>query len=114
VKRIPFVLIVLCTIVLVFSLGLPEKLYGGHGDSEQAEEEGTAEMYDIKEIPCFKCHSYDRYLQDPAPGIFSHSLHSEFEYHCNQCHDFRGHREMVINTAVCKSCHDSVPELAKP
>jgi len=74
--------------------------------------EGT--MLGIKDLPCFKCHIYDRFLQEPAPGVFSHVLHVQFEYHCNQCHSFRGHRRMVIHTDLCRGCHGSVPELKRP
>jgi hypothetical protein len=65
----------------------------------------------IKALPCFKCHIYERFIQEPAPGVFSHALHVQFKYHCNQCHSFRGHRQMVINTEICSHCHEAVPEL---
>jgi hypothetical protein len=67
----------------------------------------------IKDLPCFKCHIYERFTQEPSPGIFSHALHIQFEYHCNQCHSFHGHRQMVINTDICTSCHEEVPKVAK-
>lgn len=67
----------------------------------------------IKDLPCFKCHIYERFVQEPAPGVFSHALHVQFEYHCNQCHSFSGHREMIINTTLCTYCHKTVPELKK-
>lgn len=67
----------------------------------------------IKDLPCFKCHIYDQFTQEPSPGFFSHALHVQFEYHCNQCHSFSGHRQMVINTSVCTNCHDSVPKVSK-
>ncbi len=67
----------------------------------------------IKDLPCFKCHIYERFVQEPAKGVFSHALHVQFEYHCNQCHSFRGHRRMVINTEICTFCHQAVPEIKK-
>lgn len=75
---------------------------------------GESESYGIKDLTCFKCHIYERFLQEPAPGVFSHALHVQFDYHCNQCHSFRGHRQMVINTKICTFCHDVVPKLKKP
>jgi hypothetical protein len=73
----------------------------------------TSQTYGIKDLPCFKCHIYERFVQEPSTGFFSHALHVQFEYHCNQCHSFRGHRQMVINSTICTFCHDSVPELKK-
>ena len=74
---------------------------------------GSPKSHVIKDLPCFKCHIYDRFIQEPSTGVFSHALHIQFDYHCNQCHSFRGHRQMVINTNVCTFCHESVPELKK-
>lgn len=80
---------------------------------EQSTRQETSEVYVIKDLPCFKCHIYERFVQEPAPGVFSHALHVQFEYHCNQCHSFSGHREMIINTTLCTYCHKTVPELKK-
>ncbi|OIP63880.1 MAG: hypothetical protein COZ32_05185 [Nitrospirae bacterium CG_4_10_14_3_um_filter_53_41] len=86
-------------------------------DSEAAAEpsvkETGSEVYVIKDLPCFKCHIYERFVQEPAPGVFSHALHVQFEYHCNQCHSFSGHRQLIINTTLCTYCHEAVPELRK-
>jgi c(7)-type cytochrome triheme protein len=27
-------------------------------------------------------------------------------YHCNQCHDVRGHKHLTINKDICGSCHN--------
>jgi len=59
----------------------------------------------VKDLPCFECHIYDDFAKEPVAGAFSHTWHMQFEYHCNQCHSFHGHREMVVNTEVCRSCH---------
>ncbi len=74
---------------------------------------GASKTYSIQDLICFKCHVYENFQQDPSPGVFSHALHVQFEYHCNQCHSFRGHRQMVMNTTVCTFCHESVPQLKK-
>lgn len=67
----------------------------------------------IKMLPCFKCHIYERFMKEPQKGFFSHALHIQFEYHCNQCHSFRGHKEMIINKEICINCHGKVPELKR-
>ena len=59
----------------------------------------------VKDLPCFECHIYEDFAKEPVGGTFSHTWHMQFGYHCNQCHSFHGHREMVINTEVCSGCH---------
>ena len=59
----------------------------------------------VKDLPCFECHIYEDFAKEPVGGAFSHTWHMQFGYHCNQCHSFHGHREMVINTEVCSGCH---------
>lgn len=56
-------------------------------------------------LPCFKCHSYQKFSGQPRKGIFSHQIHTKTGYHCNQCHDFKGHRHITINKNVCGNCH---------
>jgi len=57
------------------------------------------------ELPCFKCHSYQKFAS-PEKGAFSHSIHMNTGYHCNQCHRFEAHRFMKTDTSVCKTCHN--------
>jgi len=38
----------------------------------------------MRSLPCFECHSYNKWTAAPARGIFSHSLHIDVGYHCNQ------------------------------
>ncbi len=75
--------------------------------------EADSKASGIQDLICFKCHVYERFQQEPSPGVFSHTLHVQFEYHCNQCHSFRGHRQMVMNSSICTFCHESVPQLKK-
>lgn len=56
-------------------------------------------------LPCFKCHSYQKFSAEPQKGIFSHQLHMDNGYHCNQCHDVRGHQHLTVNKDICSSCH---------
>lgn len=76
-------------------------------DARAAESAGGAKLppLTVKDLPCFECHIYEEFAKEPVAGAFSHTWHIQFEYHCNQCHSFRGHREMVINTHVCRGCH---------
>lgn len=56
-------------------------------------------------LPCFKCHSYKKFSESPGKGVFSHQVHIRTSYHCNQCHDFKGHEHISINRNVCGNCH---------
>ncbi len=60
----------------------------------------------MRSLPCFGCHSYNKFTAAPARGIFSHSLHIDMGYHCNQCHEVRGHKPVVLNMATCINCHN--------
>ena len=60
----------------------------------------------VSSLPCFKCHSYQRFSSAPKKGIFSHQIHTKTGYHCNQCHDFEGHKYMKINKDICGNCHN--------
>lgn len=56
------------------------------------------------ELPCFRCHSYQRF-STPQRGVFSHAIHRDTGYHCNQCHSFKAHSFMKTDTALCNDCH---------
>jgi len=56
-------------------------------------------------LPCFRCHSFDKFSAQPEKGIFSHRLHIDSGYHCNQCHEFQGHKHISLNKDVCGNCH---------
>ena len=60
----------------------------------------------IGELPCFKCHSFQKFSHQPEKGIFSHRLHIDTGFHCNQCHDFQGHKHIGINRDACTTCHN--------
>ena len=55
-------------------------------------------------LPCFKCHSYEKYAQD-KPGVFSHKKHKAFGAHCNACHIIKEHKESNVNKNACNTCH---------
>lgn len=56
-------------------------------------------------LPCFRCHSFQNFLS-PKRGFFSHPIHRNKGYHCNQCHSFKAHSFMKTNTDRCNDCHN--------
>ncbi len=56
-------------------------------------------------LPCFKCHSYQKFSMDEA-GKFSHVKHTGLGVHCNQCHIIKPHKEISLNKDVCNNCHN--------
>lgn len=60
----------------------------------------------IGSLPCFKCHSYQKFSAPPQKGIFPHQRHMDTGYHCNQCHGPIGHTPIVINREICGKCHN--------
>lgn len=75
------------------------------GAAENAPEKIISRDEAVGSLPCFKCHSYQKFSAQPHKGIFSHQKHMDAGYHCNQCHDPRGHRHMVVNRNICGNCH---------
>jgi c(7)-type cytochrome triheme protein len=59
----------------------------------------------IKSLPCFSCHSYQKFSASQK-GMFPHQKHLDVGYHCNQCHEPIGHRQIVVNMDVCANCHN--------
>lgn len=57
------------------------------------------------ELPCFRCHSFQKF-RHPEKGSFSHPVHRDKGYHCNQCHSFKAHSFMKTNTDLCNNCHN--------
>jgi c(7)-type cytochrome triheme protein len=61
-------------------------------------------------IPCFRCHAYQKF-STTQKGEFSHQLHKNTGYHCNQCHNLRWHKDMsmIVKWDVCGDCHSRTP-----
>src|SRR6266540_533684 len=59
----------------------------------------------IGSLPCFKCHSYQKFSGKTKKGIFPHAAHLNTGYHCNQCHEIEGHKHVKINPNICGNCH---------
>ncbi|HET6513816.1 MAG TPA: cytochrome c3 family protein [Thermodesulfovibrionales bacterium] len=58
-------------------------------------------------LPCFRCHSFPKFSSmEKGSGVFPHGIHRDTGYHCNQCHPFKGHSPIRINTTLCADCHD--------
>ncbi|MEW6117883.1 MAG: cytochrome c3 family protein [Nitrospirota bacterium] len=72
---------------------------------EQAPEQVFSRDEAVGSLPCFKCHSYQKFSAKPQRGVFAHVLHINTGYHCNQCHDFQGHKHITVNKDVCGNCH---------
>lgn len=60
----------------------------------------------IKEssLPCFKCHSYDKFSANKE-GRFSHDRHISLGVHCNQCHEIKAHKGSSVKKGICNNCH---------
>lgn len=76
------------------------------GKAEKTPEQVISKDEAIGSLPCFKCHSYQKFSSKPQKGVFSHQIHVNTGYHCNQCHDFQGHKHIVINRSLCNNCHN--------
>lgn len=74
--------------------------------AEKAPEKVISAAEAVSSLPCFKCHSYQKFSSTPQKGIFSHQIHTKTGYHCNQCHDFEAHKYMKINKDICGNCHN--------
>ncbi|MBI5188884.1 MAG: cytochrome c3 family protein [Nitrospirae bacterium] len=59
----------------------------------------------IKAIPCFRCHSEEKFSTMQGRGKFSHKPHTGIGIHCNQCHEVKGHHKITINAETCACCH---------
>lgn len=73
--------------------------------AEDIPEETVSRDEAIKSLPCFSCHSYQKF-SEPQKGMFPHQKHLDVGYHCNQCHEPIGHKQIVVNRDVCANCHN--------
>lgn len=72
---------------------------------EKAPEKIISRDEAVGSLPCFKCHSYQKFSAPLQRGIFPHQKHMDAGYHCNQCHDPKGHQHIVVNRNTCSNCH---------
>ena len=100
---------VLIIIISLLSTGCSQK-----ADKAKTEEPPAEKIISMDEaagsIPCFKCHAYQKF-SSAQKGEFSHQLHKNTGYHCNQCHNFRWHKDMsmIVKWDVCADCHSRTP-----
>jgi c(7)-type cytochrome triheme protein len=73
--------------------------------AEKPQERTMSRDEAIGGLPCFKCHSYQKFAS-PEKGSFPHAIHLGTGYHCNQCHSFKAHRFMKTDTSICNACHN--------
>ena len=78
----------------------------GAGEQPKTEVAETPVLTSLQDssLPCFKCHSYEKFSTDVSEK-FSHTKHLSFGVHCNQCHIIKAHREMNLNKDTCNNCH---------
>ena len=103
--RWPIVVLIMFSLVL----GCSHKQEKAKTEDEQDKVISRDEA--VGNLPCFKCHSYQKFSSAPQKGIFSHQIHINTGFHCNQCHDFQGHKHMIINRNRCSTCHN-IKEIA--
>ena len=78
-------------------------------EAKRAEEEPLKTRQEVlATLPCFECHSVDRFMAEPEAGVFSHSMHGMMSgLHCNQCHDIKGHDTPTLKGGSCGQCHST-------
>ncbi len=76
------------------------------GKAKEAQEHVISRDEAVGSLPCFKCHSYKKFSSAPRKGIFAHQIHTKTGYHCNQCHEVKGHSHIIINRSLCGNCHN--------
>jgi c(7)-type cytochrome triheme protein len=96
--------LILFSIIISFTFGCSPKT-----EKETAAPAVESTVISIDEaagsIPCFKCHSYKNF-RSAEKGKFSHAVHRDKGYHCNQCHISKPHHSIKTNTGVCNDCHN--------
>lgn len=75
----------------------------GHAEARPlAERPVSSTKIKLAELPCFKCHSIQRFMKHEE---FSHEPHLKEKLHCNRCHTIRGHMVMGLRDKACNACH---------
>jgi hypothetical protein len=59
-------------------------------------------------LPCFKCHDFAKFGDG---GRFPHDFKPHKRVgHCHRCHLGIAHHGTALDTQVCKTCHEELPE----
>lgn len=80
---------------------------GGAATAEASEPAASAPVRDWQDLPCFACHSIERY-RDGGDGAFPHEFHQEMlqAQTCHDCHAFGEHATPIIaELEECADCH---------
>jgi c(7)-type cytochrome triheme protein len=96
----------LIIIIGILSIGCSPKAEKAKMEEQPVEQ--TVSMDEaVSGIPCFRCHAYQKF-STAQQGEFSHQLHKNTGYHCNQCHGFKWHSDMstIVKWDVCGNCHN--------
>ncbi|MEW5746993.1 MAG: c(7)-type cytochrome triheme domain-containing protein [Nitrospirota bacterium] len=91
--------------LLIFGCSPAKVEHAATAEAEKEPEKVVTRDEAIKSLPCFQCHAYEKFSAPPRKGVFSHRLHLDSGYHCNQCHDFQGHQHITVRRDVCGNCH---------
>lgn len=94
-----------CIYICILVLSVSCSPHVEKGKTEKPQERIISRDEAMGELPCFKCHSYQKFIS-PEKGVFSHRVHADTGYHCNQCHISRAHRFMKTDTSACNTCHN--------
>jgi c(7)-type cytochrome triheme protein len=94
-----------CIYICLLALSVSCSPQAGKEHVEKPQERVISRDEAMGELPCFKCHSYQKFAS-PGKGAFPHSIHMKTGYHCNQCHRFEAHRFMKTDTSACNTCHN--------
>jgi c(7)-type cytochrome triheme protein len=91
--------------IISMLLALAACKFKGNVETKYEEPQSTV-IASLKDsgLPCFKCHSYDKYAQEKA-GLFSHAKHKSLGVHCNHCHIIKDHKESNVDKNACNTCH---------
>jgi c(7)-type cytochrome triheme protein len=96
----------LCIMLIGVLIGCEAPVVEMHQGEEHEEEAPVLTLQEaLGKMPCFECHSVERFFGKPQTGVFSHLLHENFGLHCNQCHEVRGHSKPKIFASTCSNCH---------
>lgn len=107
--RVPCHGLTVATIIMALLIGCTSQKAGKTAAAANPADKIISHDQAAGELPCFRCHSFEKFSGRPEKGVFSHRLHitgAGAGLHCNQCHDFEGHKHISINKDVCDNCHN--------
>lgn len=95
--------------------------------AQQLEKQKAKRLARLKQLPCFQCHQFERFLSGPPkpvpgsgpaadqpedsdgppdPQKFAHGFHEEQGVgHCHSCHAVTPALRVVVRMEACRACH---------